>query len=273
MMTTPSPLADIASRRVTDVADRLKKADRWTWAIGLGVACAVAPFVFLAIQGMLGLAVAGVIGLVGIHGAPVLAQRLSHGQLGALTRGARRNPLLSLEKQLIDRREALAAAARQLQLALARIDHFVEQAHEQARREPASGDRWRSRIEQAQALRGRKLAALQQASAAVEAFGQAVERARVEWAIVEAEQAMNQALGQATGQALEQLLERSALDSVREQMNRAFAGLETELALQAGQAASSPLTAPDSDEPRAIPGGALRGLAQTPGGHGIRRST
>ncbi len=226
--------------------DRAGLARGLTWCIGLVVAGAVAPVIFLALQGVLGLAAAGLVGLVGIHAAPVVAMKLSNLRLGALRREARSNPMVTLEAQLIERRQALHRAAEQLNLALGRIDAFIDQAGQFMQREPARAERWKARVDQASQLRVRKIAALKQAAGAVQAFEQEVERARTEWSLVEAEQAMQQALGAARGDPLQQLLERTALDSVREQMNRAFAGLETELALDTADpqgAARMPATA------------------------------
>lgn len=245
---------------VTSDRSRSQTAAVLTWVLGLGAAVLMAPLVYLAITGIVGLAAATALGLVAINGAPALALRLSHWRLGLMRSETRRNPMISLERQLIERREALGRASEQLNLALARIDGFVETATAHARTEPASRTRWDGRIAQALALRQRKLDALRQAAIAVEAFDREVQRARIEWSVVEAEQAMHAALGATRGDPLEQLLERTALDSVREQMNRAFAGLDTELALEDARVGAMQ----DRHTPAAIVIDAIEGVAATP---------
>ena len=140
-------------------------------------------------------------------------------------------PSTTLDNLLLDRRAALAQASFQLQSAIAQIDAFVEQAGEYARRHPDAAPRWLERARRAEQMRAQKKHALRTAAESVAAFEQEVERARTEWALVEAERALSSALGATHGDPMDQLLERTALDSVRLEMNRAFASLETELVL------------------------------------------
>lgn len=210
-------------------ASRLARA--LTWTLGLGSALVVAPVAFLLVEGTAGLLVAGALGMAGVQLAPVLAFKLANLRVRLLQGEARGNPLPTLENLLIDRRTALAQASVQLQGAIAQIDAFVDQAREFALRHPEAAPRWRERASRAEQLREQKKRALRTAAESVAAFEQEVERARTEWALVEAERALSSSLGATRGDPMEQLLERTALDSVRIEMNRAFASLETELVL------------------------------------------
>ncbi|MEY2874636.1 MAG: hypothetical protein RLZZ373_2007 [Pseudomonadota bacterium] len=202
-----------------------------TWALGLGSALVVAPVVFTIVQGMVGLMVAGALGMAGVQLAPVLALKLANLRLRLMQGEARGSPLPTLENLLLDRRAALTEASVQLQNAIAQIDAFVDQAGEFARRNPDAAPRWLERAGRATQLREQKKRALRTAAESVAAFEQEVDRARTEWALVEAERALSSSLGATRGDPMEQLLERTALDSVRLEMNRAFASLETELVL------------------------------------------
>ncbi len=202
-----------------------------TWVLGLGSALVVAPVVFAIVQGMAGLMVAGALGMAGVQLAPVLALKRANLRLRLLQGEARGSPLPTLENLLLDRRAALTQASVQLQGAIAQIDAFVDQAGEFARRNPDAAPRWLERARRAEQLREQKKRALRTAAESVAAFEQEVDRSRTEWALVEAERALSSSLGATRGDPMDQLLERTALDSVRLEMNRAFASLETELVL------------------------------------------
>lgn len=223
-------------QRVTQLARPL------TWALGLGTALVVAPVIFLVVQGMAGLMVAGTLGLAGVQLAPVVALKLANWRLRLLKGEARGNPLPTLENMLLDRRAALTQASIHLQGAIAQIDAFVEQAQDFARTHPDAAARWLERAQRAGQLREQKKRALRTAAESVAAFEQEVDRARTEWSLVEAERALSHSLGATRGDPMAQLLERTALDSVRLQMNRAFASLETELVLDLNATANHPAT-------------------------------
>lgn len=231
-MPTAAPLAHpLNTRTGRDAARATQLARPLTWALGLGTALVVAPVAFAVVQGVAGLVVAGAIGMAGVQLAPVLALKLANWRLRLMQGEARGSPLPTLDNLLLDRRAALAQASFQLQSAIAQIDAFVEQAGEYARRHPDAAPRWLERARRAEQMRAQKKHALRTAAESVAAFEQEVERARTEWALVEAERALSSALGATHGDPMNQLLERTALDSVRLEMNRAFASLETELVL------------------------------------------
>jgi hypothetical protein len=202
-----------------------------TWVLGLGAALVVAPMIFLVVKGVAGLLAAGLLGLSGVQLAPAVALKLANWRLRLMQGEASGNPLPTLENMLIDRRTALTQASVQLQGAIAQIDAFVEQAEHFARIHPDAATRWLERAQRAKQLREQKKRALRTAAESVAAFEQEVDRARTEWALVEAERALSHSLGATRGDPMAQLLERTALDSVRLQMNSAFASLETELVL------------------------------------------
>lgn len=248
-MTTLSPsVPRAAAASLPPGRDRLARV--LTWSAGLGIAVGVAPTVFLAVQGVAGLVAAGALGLTGIHLAPVLARKLAHTRLRLLRHEARAHPLVTLEQLLIERRTALVQASLQLQTALAQIDGFIEQAHAFAERHPDAAPRWLARAERAERLRTQKKQALRRAAESVAAFEAEVGRARTEWALVEAEQALRQSLDATQGDPMQQLLERTALDQVRLRMNEAFASLETELLLDVELDAPPPAPTGTTGSPR-----------------------
>lgn len=222
---------DVKTLLSREDARRAARTRALQWGLGLGVALGVAPVIFLAIKGLVGLMVAGTVGLLGVNLAPVLAMKLANWKLRLLKGEARDNPIPTLENQLLERQAALAAARAQLQTAIAQIDSFVDKARDFAAHNPTAAPRWLERAERAVQLREQKKLALRTAAETVAAFKDEVERARTEWSLVEAEQAMSRSLDATRSDPMQQLLERTAIDSVRDRMNRAFASLETELVL------------------------------------------
>ena len=202
------------------------------WVLGLTAALIVAPVIFMAIQGMVGIMLAGVLGLLGVNLAPVVAFKLTHLKLGLMRSEAQHNPMVTLEGQLIEARQSLDRATSGLQTVLAHIDDYVDKARGYGRKYPQDAQRWEQHLAQALQLREHKKSVLRSAVLAVGRFEEEVERARIEWTLVQAERAMARELGAALADPTHELLQRTALDSVQLEVKRAFASLDVELIRQ-----------------------------------------
>jgi hypothetical protein len=73
----------------------------------------VSPFVFLAVKGVIGLALSAVIGLIIVNFAPVVGEVLGNAKIKAIKAEAARNPIETLQRQWGERKEALAAFDRE----------------------------------------------------------------------------------------------------------------------------------------------------------------
>jgi len=217
---------------VTPQARRARIEALAKFGIAAAVIIGVAPFVFLLVKGVVGLAISAAVGFTAIQFAPVFAMKIANWKLKAIKVEASQNPIETLENLLIERKAALTAAKQNLAQIMAQIDSFIEKAEGFVRKQPQTAEKWQERIQKARTMRASKARALEQAGQAVQQFEKEVDVARVEWDLVLAEQAMNKSLNIMSGDPMDLLKERTAIDSVRGQMNAAFASLDVELLLE-----------------------------------------
>jgi hypothetical protein len=208
------------------------------WGAVAAVAIVIAPLLFTLLAATVAAVLTGVIAMVTVAAAPVLSMKLANWKMKAILAEARRNPIPTLENELIARHKALSQTKEHLARALAAVEGFITQAEDAAKRYPDMRDRLVVRAAKAKELANAKKGAYEAAVRAVGDFEAEVERARVEWQLVVAEAAMSKSLDAAGGDAMAQLKARTALDEVTSRMNQAFASLE--IALLDAKAVSNP---------------------------------
>ena len=89
--------------------DDIKKARLATklkWGLALLGALIIAPVVFLIVKGLVGLALAGAIGLVIVQMAPVFSMKLANWKLKLIVGEAQKNPIETMIADLQDDRDA-----------------------------------------------------------------------------------------------------------------------------------------------------------------------
>lgn len=207
--------------------DRLALGVKIAAVAGFGVI--IAPLIFTLFKATVALILTGVLALATVSFAPVVAMKFANWKLRAIMEEARRNPIPTLENELLLRRGALGEAKRHLADSLAQVQGFIEQAEDAAKKYPDMADRWRERISKARDLSTLKKNSYRAAVVAVDEFEVAVDRARTEWKLILAEAAMNRSLNVISGDPMAQLKTRVALESVTDGMNRTFAQLEVAL--------------------------------------------
>lgn len=216
---------DVERRR-----DRLAGVIQWAVIAGLGAL--VAPLAFALLQATVALALSAVLAMSAVVLAPVLATRLANWKMAAILADARNNPMPTLERELLARQQALRNFGAQLRASLAQMDSFDAGCEDAARQFPDMASRWRARATKARALAESQKRSYARAHRSVDEFSTEVQRCRTEWKLVLAESAMNKALTVGLNDPLAQLRAHTAIDSVTDRMNEAFAGLELELLKQ-----------------------------------------
>lgn len=207
--------------------DKLAKILFWGGIAGIGIVAA--PLIFTLLKVTVAAIVAALLGAAAVAFGPVVTMKLANWKLKAIIEEARQNPIPTLENELITRKDALSVAAEQLKVGLGSANTFIELARKSAEKNPQLAARWQQRVQMAEGLKESKKRAFARAEEAVNAFEGEVETARTEWALIVAEAAMNKSLKVIAGDGLAQLKTRTALDSVTEKMNEAFAGMEVEM--------------------------------------------
>ena len=199
------------------------------WSLIAAVGLIVAPLAFTLLTAVTALILSSFMASAAVALAPVTAMKLANWRMSGILSEARRNPLPTLENELISRKAALRQAHEHLRTSLAQVETFIGQAEDAARQYPDMAARWHERSVKAQALANARKRSYVQAGRAVDEFERVVERCRTEWKLVVAEAAMNSSLNATLGDPMAALRSRTAIEAVTDRMNEAFAGLEIAL--------------------------------------------
>jgi hypothetical protein len=210
------------------------------WGI-IAVAVAVlAPVAWMAVSGMLGLALAGSIGLIGINGAPVLAQKLANAKSRALdaeatehiekvSDAAARNPIETLIDQSMEKRQASDHFRGAITMFRTEVKNFETQIIGFAKEYPEDVARFQTQLDAMNKLLKFREDRYKQLQVELDNFDTAIKRAQAMWKMSQAAQKMNKLAGMEIGDPFEKIKADSAINSVMTSMNKAFAEMETAL--------------------------------------------
>lgn len=217
-----------------------RKRIEWTVKIAalLVTGFVVAPFVFVAIKGVVGLAVAGVIGFTLVNFAPWFATKLANWKLKALKAEATANPIETLENQYKEREEGLVQFRQNILSFHAEVQNFYGQLEDNRDKlAPNAIAKFEEQYGKMKALldsRGQKYKLAQKN---LKEFADLIEQKRVEWNIAQAAAKMSKAAG--VGEDfMNKLMTDTAVTSIQTNLNTAFAELEVSLLDE------QPITAP-----------------------------
>jgi hypothetical protein len=207
--------------------------DKWikVGLIGLG-ALVVSPIIFMVVKGILGLALAASIGLILVNVAPVISMKVANWKIKLIVAEARENPIETMVNLLAEKRKAFSVFKENVMTAATACKNFEQKAKQFALQYPARAQEFTVQVAAMQNLVNRKKIALQQAQEMLVHGDNKLDEMRAYWEISQAAQAANKAAGMDTSDMFEKLKADTAVDSVFESMNRAFADLEVTAALE-----------------------------------------
>ena len=203
------------------------------WGLGLIGAALIAPVAFLAVQGLVGLIVAGVLGMAIVHGAPVLSMKFANWKLAGLKDEARRNPIETRQNIALQARERIRLAEGELTTFATEVRNFADQVKELRREQPDDAADFDEQLRNLQRLLELKRSGLSDARAKADEFEAATERAARKWKVAQSAIRMQKLSGAMEDDAMNKLLAAESLDSVQTAMNRALSELDSVLAMQA----------------------------------------
>lgn len=229
---------------MNDIDRKERLAKLFKWGIVLGTAVIVAPFVYLAITGLVGLAVAIGVGLAINAFAPVLAKQLAIWKIQGLKGLARRNPIEMRETIALEQRSKLADFARSITAFSAEVKTFSDEIVGLRNQYPSDAAQFNEQLALCQAALRQQRDKYEAALAAADAFDEATKRARAKWKVAQSAMKMKVLAGQQMGSAMDKILAEESLDSVQSAMNLAFAELETSVMQATAPSLSYSPTAP-----------------------------
>lgn len=199
------------------------------WGLGVAAAIAVAPFIFLAVKGLVGLGIALVVGLVLINGAPVLSMKLANWKLKGIKHEATVNPVETLQHAYRERGEALQRFKQSITDFRTEVANFESQVEGFAAQFPADAPKFAGQALQMNRLLDLRENRYRAARDELAQFQSEIDRADAIWKMSQAAQRLNKAAGLSNDDFMARIKTETAIDSVQSSLNRAFAELETSL--------------------------------------------
>ena len=216
---------------MSDDARRERVATYAKWGLGLLAAIVISPVIFLAVKGLVGLAAALVIGLALVNFAPYVAMKFANWKVKAIKAEARENPIETRQNLALQQRERLRLAEAELTAFNTEVRNFRDEVTELSKTQPGDAVVFQDQLRQLEALQELKQQRLRAAHQAAEEFEAATARASRKWKVAQSAIRMNKLAGQSSTDAMNKLLAEESLDSVQTAMNRAFAEMDTTMAL------------------------------------------
>lgn len=231
-----------------ELAQKHEKLKKWATIIALGaIGLFVAPFIFLAIGGLLGLGVAAAVGFTMVQLAPwfalkianlkyrmIEAEKVEH--IKKVTDHAAENPIETLTNLLIQKKRAFEDFKTAVQNAVTARDNFKGKVEKFTVKYPHRAVEFQRQLERMTDLVERKKQALTEAKKSLEDGDHKLEEMKAYWEMSKDAIEANRAAGMDTGDAFEKLKADTACDAVFESMNAAFAQLEVAAALDENSA-------------------------------------
>ncbi|MGO9318455.1 MAG: hypothetical protein ACLPXT_13395 [Terracidiphilus sp.] len=208
---------------------RQKMATALKWGAGLVGAIVVAPFIFLAVKGIVGLAIAAAIGLVITQLAPVFAQKLANWRMKLVVDEVEKNPIETMQNLFIDKTRELERADNNIADFETEIRNFDDQVEGFKQQYPAEADSYETLSQRMhEALAGMKTEQ-SAARAQLSDFEKKIAKAKAIYKMSVAAQNVVKLSRSAEAEVFAKIKEQVAFDAVRSQLNRSFANLNLAL--------------------------------------------
>ncbi len=213
-------------------------------AIGLITLAMLAPVIWSALTGGIGLLALGGVGAVGValfQALPLLGQKLENRLLAARKAEARANPIEQLQNFLMQKRQRVAAFKQAVVRIGVQIKGMSDMIEERKRQKPGyDATRQESAVKAMKEAHVVLVVKYRKAEVALVQLSDVIEDKKFEWTFGQAGQAALQNLNATSGQALlDQMLADEAFVSVRDNFNQVFAELEIEAEKLSGTKALS----------------------------------
>ena len=197
-------------------------------AIALFAIFLMAPFIFLLIKGIIGIAAAVVIASLLIALAPAASLAIANMGVSLLKIEAARNPVETLQNEYKEKARQLEDRKEAIELGMAKLKTFENKVAALGARYPEEVPQFEAQLKPMQELLAHRKDRFKTAARKLKDFHDVVEKADAIWQVT---QALNEmAVGQsATDDFYSELRTKTALDSVQESLAHSFAALDTSL--------------------------------------------
>ena len=226
-------LKEIGSKR-----DSLAK--KYKWGLTALVALLVSPIIFLIVKGLIGLAIAAVVGVGIVNGLPVWSMRMANWRLKALKMEAMRAPIETMqniykkrEKFLAEFKERITAYDTSARTFSGKVDVFIE-------RYPNDAETYKRQRELMQSKLAGMRVKYTNGKAALKAYAETIEKAEAFYTMGLELIAANEASALLEENYEERMLVETSLNSVQDTLNEAFAAMESDMMDEAAPVLKAP---------------------------------
>ena len=199
------------------------------WGIGLVGAAVIAPVVFLAVQGIVGLILAGLLGLAVVNFAPVVGMKFANWKLRGLKAEARTNPIETMQNQLLAARDRINGQKGALESFMAEVNSFGEDVKRMPADEQAD---FKARLDTYMQMVTIRQNKLKDAIAQANTFEGAIQRADRRWKMAQRMQGLDKLAGTDADLQMEKMLKEEAMDSVSHSLNKVLAAMDLAFAME-----------------------------------------
>jgi hypothetical protein len=224
-----------------DQEQKRKRTETIVKAIGLGVVgLLVAPVIFVAIKGLIGVVVAATISFAVINFIPWFAAKMGNWRLKALKHEAAQNPIETLQTDFQNRMTALQSFRNSIQDFSGEVATFKDKLVGFKKTYPNDSLKFDEQFAQMKALLELRKNKYQEAKGNLALYESEINKAKAIWEMAQAAAAMNKAAGVDADEFLAKIQVETALDSVQKSLNNAFADLEISLLDEDGKKKVAP---------------------------------
>lgn len=212
------------------------ESKRKKWNLGIKVigllllGFVVAPFIYTAITGLVGLGVAAGICLVANFYLPVLADKMANWRIQLIKAEAAKNPIETLQNEYADRQDRLVKFKDSIEKFSASTMDFEDKLSGFKKNYPEDAPKFDKQLKQMEDLLQVRKDKYKDAMAQLKLFAGVIQRASAIWDMTQTAISAGKAAGMTDQDFMSKLKTDTALDSVTTSMNVAFSDLELSLA-------------------------------------------
>jgi chromosome segregation ATPase len=203
------------------------------WALGLLLAAAASPIVFMAVKSLVGVLFALILTWAIVMGVtqvlPALSFILSNWMLKLVKLEARTNPVETLQNQLIHKQKLLDARKQTIINLDGYVRNFRSKVKAHKEKYPDDATDLESQLHSFEGILSTQRRNYDVAKQQTDAFSDQIERARSKWEATMAAHQVTKLTGKFANSVMDKIKQDTALESVELEMNKAFAELDASL--------------------------------------------
>lgn len=227
--------------------DNKKLKTALAWGIGLLGLAVAAPAIWMAVSGLIGLAVAGAIVAAGtavVGMAPLAASWLANMKLKGIKFIASKNPVEQLQNIFIERKQALIEFGRRITDFATQVRQFEDKMRVFATQYPTEAPKFKAQLDAMYQLMQLRKERFAEVSKQLDAFELEVKKADAIWQMSQAAAELNKAAGMESDDIFAKIKAETAVESIQLSLNRSFAELELALMEESQAKPAAPSASP-----------------------------